>query len=382
MPVSVRESTRSLTPFPSDGVWTTWAGSSRTGALWHMPDTASATRTARVLAEKFGPQPFTSRQAHDVVSPRALRTAVARGTVQRLRRGAYAVAHESDLTRYRLRITAALVARPAAVASSEAALALTGFSQPHFGEDWDSHPVYLTATRGERVRNSRLHVSTRALPDDHCVVTSFGPATTPRRTAVDLSRRLAFPLALVVADEACAAELIQQALPDADPRARPSGSRALLADRGHDARDLLLRTSHEAPLRTGVARVRRVAEWVDPAAESPGESLSRAHLVAAGLPRPVVGLSVTGDDGRTYYADLAWPEFAVIGEVDGYGKYRADTWQTFRREKQREDALRAAGWLVVRWTVTEVLRDPGSVVARVRRALLTARRQASRRIPS
>jgi very-short-patch-repair endonuclease len=96
----------------------------------------------------------------------------------------------------------------------------------------------------------------------------------------------------------------------------------------------------------------------------------------------LVGLRVTGDDGRTYYADRAWPEFAVIGEVDGYGKYRADTWQTFRREKQREDALRAAGWLVVRWTVTEVLRDPGSVVARVRRALLTARRQASRRIPS
>lgn len=348
-----------------------------------MPDTASATRTARVLADEFGPQPFTSRQAHDVVSPRALRTAVAHGTVQRLRRGAYAVAQaQCDLTRYRLRITAALVARPAAVASSESALAFSNLSLPYFGAAWDSRPVFLTATCGERVRNAQLHVSTRALPDDHCVMTPFGPATTPLRTAVDMARRLAFPFALVVADEASAAELIHQALPDADPRARPRGSRALLAGRGHDARDLLLRTSHEAPWRTGFAGVRRVAEWVDPAAESPGESLSRAHLVAAGLPRPVVGLSVTGDDGRTYYADLAWPEFAVIGEVDGLAKYRADSWETFRKEKQREDTLRAAGWLVVRWTVSEILRDPGEIVARVRRALLWARRQASRRLPS
>ncbi len=80
-----------------------------------------------------------------------------------------------------------------------------------------------------------------------------------------------------------------------------------------------------------------------------------------------------GDDPRHYIADLAWPQQRLLGEVDGDGKYRAEPWEAFRREKHREDALRARGWRFVRWTVVEMLRNPAVVVARVERALAASR---------
>ncbi len=345
-----------------------------------MPDTAAAVRAARVLAARFGADPITRSQAHSVVSPRALRTAVARGTVQRLHHGVYAVAQEeSGLSRYRRRIAAVLTARPGAVASHESGLALDGLSLPHFGDGWDRHPVRVVSDRGERLNLPDLRVSRRLLPAAHRMSTAWGPATTPARTAVDLARELPFPLALVVADESCALSLLarQHPAPDlAAARAELPGFRAALAGQAAAARALLLTAEAQAPWASGSSGVKRVAEWVDPAAESPGESVSRAHLVAAGLPRPQVGLRVVGDDDRVYYADMAWPQFRVLGEVDGYSKYRDDAWDVFRREKHREDSLRAAGWTVVRWTVAEVLHDPRPVVARVRRALDRGERSA------
>lgn len=346
-----------------------------------MPDTASAARTARVLAEHFGSQPFTSRMAHGVVSPRALRTAVGRGTVRRIRRGSYALrlaedrAH-ADLAHYRQRIAAVLASRPAAVAVEESALALHGLSLPYFGAAWDLQPVRIVGHRGARVHTDQLQVRKRSLPAADCTMTPFGLATTPVRSAIDLARRLDVGHALIVADEACAAALLREVVP---AHQRPPGSRELLAGRHNQARDLILRAV--VPRAPGVRRVRQIGQWVDPAAESPGESYSRAGLLAAGVPRPAVGMRVTGAEGQTYYADLAWPDRGVIGEVDGFGKYRGDSWGSFLHEKEREDALRAAGWLVVRWTVAQFLRNPAAVVARVQRALLVAGSQASRRFP-
>ena len=66
----------------------------------------------------FGPGLITAQQAHRVISDRALRTAVARGTVIRLHRGVYAVARDrSDRSDYCLRVAAAIAVRPGATAS-------------------------------------------------------------------------------------------------------------------------------------------------------------------------------------------------------------------------------------------------------------------------
>ena len=74
-----------------------------------------------------------------------------------------------------------------------------------------------------------------------------------------------------------------------------------------------------------------------------------------------------GDSGSAYRADFAWPGHRVIGEADGLLKY-ADR-RDLLAEKQREDDLRRAGWVVVRWTWAEITRTPRLVVTRLRRAL-------------
>jgi len=72
--------------------------------------------------------------------------------------------------------------------------------------------------------------------------------------------------------------------------------------------------------------------------------------------------------------DFGWEEQQVVGEFDGRVKYGRclrpgqDPGDAVFEEKQREDAFRAEGWGVVRWTWGD-LEVPAVVGARVRRAL-------------
>jgi very-short-patch-repair endonuclease len=57
-------------------------------------------------------------------------------------------------------------------------------------------------------------------------------------------------------------------------------------------------------------------------------------------------------DGKRYRVDFAWPQFRVVLEADGRGKYRGDElWG----EKQRALALTRAGYRVVRVVWKDVL---------------------------
>ncbi len=342
-----------------------------------MPDIHSAHRTAAALTAHFADRPFRAAEAQTVVTARALRTALGRGTVIRLHRGVLAVPAEGDRERYRQRIAAALAARPGSVASHESALALLGCSLPHFGGTWDELPVRLTTPDSSHFRcdNPDLVIIQRPVPPHHAESTPWGPATSPGRTAADMARALPVPTGLGVADECCALLLLRRSgwSGDVSEMRRDPGYRELVAGRAGFSAALLREAVNAGMGCVGNPRARLVAAYVDPAAESPGESLSRARLLMADLPRPVLAHPVTGDNGAHYYADLAWPEYGVLGEVDGDGKYRDDPWQVFRREKVREHALRGAGWTIVRWTVSEMLADPHRVVARVLRTLRTAR---------
>lgn len=117
----------------------------------------------------------------------------------------------------------------------------------------------------------------------------------------------------------------------------------------------------------GIRRVRQALELVDPRAESQPESVLRVHLRLAGLvpvPQHVVR------SGRRVVArvDLAFPEQRVAVEYDG-------AWHALREQldadRVRMTSLRDAGWVVVHVTAA-MLRDPGAVVATVRRALAAA----------
>lgn len=126
-----------------------------------------------------------------------------------------------------------------------------------------------------------------------------------------------------------------------------------------------------------VTQVRLAIRRADPAAETVLESLSRAAMIEADLPRPRCGAPVVGDDGKTYRADALWDDVGLIGEADGLGKY-TDVGRLVA-EKRRQEALEANGYKFVRWGMAEVMPDPAVMIMRIRRALDDARRDASER---
>lgn len=111
-----------------------------------------------------------------------------------------------------------------------------------------------------------------------------------------------------------------------------------------------------------------VLALADEAAESVGESRSRALIHILGFPAPLLQRSFYDFQGFIARTDFFWPEYGVVGEFDGDAKYLDDellgdlsTREAILAEKKREDRLRALGYKVVRWdckavTDPEVLR--------------------------
>ena len=117
-------------------------------------------------------------------------------------------------------------------------------------------------------------------------------------------------------------------------------------------------------------RNRRAAESViafgADEAGSVGESVSRVLMDDFGFPAPLLQVRHLAPPGlgRWFYTDFEWPELKLIGEFDGFVKFSDPRFLRGRTpaqvafdEKRREDALRAAGFRVIRWT-WEHLRAP------------------------
>lgn len=112
--------------------------------------------------------------------------------------------------------------------------------------------------------------------------------------------------------------------------------------------------------------------------ESPGEVRSDYLFWAQGLPRPIPQFEVRDAQGRLLArCDFAWPAARVVVEFDGAVKYERllrpgeTASDVVIREKQREDALRAAGWTVLRITWADLSR-PYETAQRIRAALRQA----------
>jgi hypothetical protein len=76
--------------------------------------------------------------------------------------------------------------------------------------------------------------------------------------------------------------------------------------------------------------------------------------------------------------DFLWPAYGVIGEADGWSKYRrpdvaGTELEVLRAEKTREDRLRDLGYELVRWTSVDIIRPQSPVTARIQRAVARAR---------
>lgn len=179
--------------------------------------------------------------------------------------------------------------------------------------------------------------------------------TAPTRTVVDTSRVSPLEWGVAIAD-------------------------AALHDRLTTS-DALARAAAAASWRTGVARAVQAVEFADPLAQSPLESISRLQIARSGLPTPVLQRPIYLDGRKVATVDFAWPEFGVVGECDGMGKYHqlldpGDTPQAaIMREKRREELIRQAGWWIVRWDFALAMR-PELLAARLRDAFEFGRPRA------
>lgn len=287
------------------------------------------------ISTPFAPGEHFSAAAADQLglSSRYLAAAVAEGTLIRPRRGWYHVPYDGPDHRIAvLGATRAAAARgpSGAIASHRTAAVLHGL--PLLGRNRKKPlPVHLTVDRdygGRRTPNLVVHPSPGSSRDP--VEVSGVLATDVSRTIADLSRAEGFDAGVCAADHALRLEMISKA-------------------------DLL----NEVELhrgRTGVAVLRRVAEFADGLAESPGESLSRcviSRFPEFGSPRLQHEFR-DGHGGFVARTDFDW-DARVVGEFDGKTKYSGrarpgeDIGEVVWREKRREDSIRALGPIVVRW---------------------------------
>jgi very-short-patch-repair endonuclease len=125
------------------------------------------------------------------------------------------------------------------------------------------------------------------------------------------------------------------------------------------------------------AAVHRLLATLDPAAQSDAERTTRTILLGAALPvEAQVAIRVSA--AVVFHADLALRESMIVIEVDGQ-PYHSDL-AAVVRDRQRDEALRAAGWEVVRVMPHELSR-PADLISRVWR-LHAARLPIVRRPPA
>ena len=88
------------------------------------------------------------------------------------------------------------------------------------------------------------------------------------------------------------------------------------------------------------------------------ETRLRLVIVDGGLPRPVAQFEVRDAAGRLIgRVDLAYPEWRIAIEYDG-DHHRGRV--AYRDDQRRANALRVAGWTVLRFTALGRLAQTGS----------------------
>ena len=215
---------------------------------------------------------------------------------------------------------------------------------PWVGE-WQSHAhVVVPPAAGGRSTTTIVR-HTVGVPNDTVTIDDL-VVTTLARTVADVAATASFGQAVALADAVLRRTMNPlQGLP-------------------HTAitRDELLAELVNIDQRHGSVRARRAIEFADPAADRPGESLSRVSIRLANLTMPQLQAQLTGASGRKYRVDFWWPEFNVIGEFDGKFKYSDPRFlrgrlpeQALYDEKLREDDLRAAGRGFTRWNWEKAL---------------------------
>jgi len=210
------------------------------------------------------------------------------------------------------------------------------------GLDVACDPIEVTIPKGIGVSaRSGISVRRATLGRGDVVNVRGMRATSILRTLGDICMRLTLTEAVVVADMALHPGLAT--LADLDELCVLRGRRA------------------------GVARLRQVADLVDPASESPMETRLRMLLSLRGLPRPQAQVSIHDSRGRFVgRPDLYYPSHRLGLEYDG-GVHR----NSLVEDNRRQNRLLAAGIRLLRFTAGDIYNNPESVVTQVRGVLAT-----------
>lgn len=270
------------------------------------------------------------------------------GELLRVRRGAYAEPADEEpdpSEQHRLLIAATVpLLSPDAVVSHQSAAALHRW--PQFGSLPQVHVTRTSLGSGKRRGYVHLHAAPLDASEIECRAGHV--VTTAARTVVDLARSTPYAQAVAVGDAALRAGL------ELDDVAASLGL---------------------ATGRPGITRARRVAAFLDPRSESPGESLSRVTLGDLGLAPSHLQYEVYDGERLVGRTDFCWEQQRTLGEFDGRAKYglspgeRREERDALWAEKWREDALRDLGWQLVRWGSADLQR-PRILGDRLRRAFL------------
>lgn len=265
------------------------------------------------------------------------------GRGRRIRRGVSTTAdYWARLTprqKYLLEIRAVVetrIQRP--VVSHQSAAALWGF--PVVGS-WPT-TVHLLALPASHARSKNgVTVHREDFVDDDVVELDGMLVTSPVRTLLDLARTANFTDAVVALDHALNP---RRAAPQALASAAALRERIERASSGR-----------------GQVKAARAIAFGRSNADNTGETLSRVAIFELGFPDPVLQMRHRNPRGGYYYTDFEWPEFRIIGELDGRDKYLKEEYlqgrtpgQAVFEEKLREDDLRAEGNRVARWGTSDV----------------------------
>lgn len=266
------------------------------------------------------------------IGSRAIEHRLASGRLHRVQSGVYAVGHAlrgRDGTWWE-----------ALLACGEDAV----LSHTSAAEAWELRPsgrgalVELSSQRtgGAERPGIRLH-RTRRLAEHERTELRGMPLTTPARTILDLSARLA------------------------DRRVEE------MLDRGEATRLLdlveLRRAIAEHRGRPGTPRLERVlGEYAPTVTRSELEDLLLLLCDAHGLPRPAMNARVLG-----YEVDACWQSARLVVELDGYAYHRSP--RAFEQDRARDVALTVAGWRVLRFTYRQLRDSPERVAASIRSLL-------------
>lgn len=317
---------------------------------------------------------FTAAQAAAAGLDRQTRRDMVRvGTLRQLRRDVFTPGEYwdgcSERERHRIEVAAALIARgwrpgleqaPILAAGRMSAGFLHGLPLPHddraderaswdteelrFWERRPTHVDLISADRGRRSYKYGVEVRPAALPPEHVDLHGVVPISGLARTAVDLMREATRPEALMVADATM----------------RLGVSRADL--------EAMVEFCGNWP---NAGRAREVVMLADPRAESPAESIARLALIDEHIDFELQ-VDLFDGAGRIGRVDLLLRAFGIVLEVDGHVKM-LDPWhgtpqQALERQEQREQRLRAVGWIVIRTTWEEVRHYPEALIERIRSA--------------